>query len=510
MTAIARGALAARQPSSSALDEARRRVRESGGEALLERLEHLDATRSAAARRPPSSPRATLRARLRAPDRGARADFDVVIAGGGLSLLLAPLLARRGLRVAVLDRARVGAAHREWNAGEAELAALSACGLFTPDEVDQLVVARYAEGICRWHGGGTYPVRGVLDRAIDAGSLLTAARVRAEALGVTMLDGHVLLGHEEGPGAVGLAVAEAAQSGMTDVGAGARARSISAGLLVDARGAASPYATADLVCPTVGGVLAGLAEGDGERRIRPDVGEILVTTEDVEQGRQHLWEAFPGRPGETTVYLFYYARTEDVGPGALLSLYARFFELLPRYKDGDARLVRPTFGFIPGWSRLSAAPRAPGRRIRLVGDAAARHSPLTFCGFGANVRALAATSRALAQAVEAPDVPQIACDAPVHAGTGALAALMAKPPGGARAGEMNALLDTAFAVLHAMDDGAYAALLRDEMSSADFVRFLQETAARRPQVYREVLSALPLRALGRWGAGLARELYRAR
>ncbi|WP_437943809.1 lycopene cyclase [Sorangium sp. So ce281] len=486
-------------PGSAAreIDAARGRVREAGGEALLARLEHLDAARAAPAPRPGPSPRP--------PDRGATADYDVVVAGGGLSLLLAPLLASAGLRVAVLDRARIGAAHREWNAGTAEVAALSASGIFARDEIERLVIARYVEGLCRWHGGGTYPVRGVLDHAIDAGGLLAAARARAEALGVTLLDGHALLGHAEGPDAVALAVADAEP--------GAAPRALSARLLVDARGAASPYATADLLCPTVGGVLTGLSEGDGERRIRPDVGEILATTEDVEEGRQHLWEAFPGRPGETTVYLFYYARSGDVGPGALLSLYARFFRLLSRYKEGDARLVRPTFGFIPGWSRLSAAPRAPGRRVRLVGDAAARHSPLTFCGFGANVRELAATAADLARAVREPGARRAlatARDAPVHSGTGALAALMAKPAGGARAGEMNALLDTAFAVLHAMGNDAYAALLRDEMQPADFVRFLRETAARRPEVYREVVSALPLRAIGRWGAGLARELYRAR
>ncbi|WP_437984224.1 lycopene cyclase [Sorangium sp. So ce117] len=486
-------------PGSAAreIDAARGRVREAGGEALLARLEHLDAVRAAPAPRPGPSPRP--------PDRGASADYDVVVAGGGLSLLLAPLLASAGLRVAVLDRARIGAAHREWNAGTAEVAALSASGIFARDEIERLVIARYVEGLCRWHGGGTYPVRGVLDHAIDAAGLLAAARARAEALGVTLLDGHALLGHAEGLDAVALAVAEAQP--------GAAPRALSARLLVDARGAASPYATADLLCPTVGGVLTGLWEGDGERRIRPDVGEILATTEDVEEGRQHLWEAFPGRPGETTVYLFYYARSGDVGPGALLSLYARFFRLLSRYKEGDARLVRPTFGFIPGWSRLSAAPRAPGRRVRLVGDAAARHSPLTFCGFGANVRELAATAADLARAVREPGARRTSAparDAPVHSGTGALAALMAKPAGGARAGEMNALLDTAFAVLHAMGNDAYAALLRDEMQPADFVRFLRETAARRPEVYREVVSTLPLRAIGRWGAGLARELYRAR
>ena len=67
----------------SALDLARGRVREAGGDELAERLAHLDAARGERrAERPPI-----------APDRGATADFDVAIAGGGLSLLLAPLLA---------------------------------------------------------------------------------------------------------------------------------------------------------------------------------------------------------------------------------------------------------------------------------------------------------------------------------------------------------------------------------------------------------------------------------
>src|SRR4051812_28298278 len=94
--------------------EARSRVREAGGDELCERLEHLDATRGA----PRRAPALGAEPALRSPDRGARPDFDAVIAGGGLSLLLAPLLAARGLRVAVFDRATVGAAHREWNGGE--------------------------------------------------------------------------------------------------------------------------------------------------------------------------------------------------------------------------------------------------------------------------------------------------------------------------------------------------------------------------------------------------------
>jgi lycopene cyclase CruA len=493
--------------------EARSRVRAAGGDELCERLEHLDAIRRERLRSSTQHNNGS-RIALQAPDRGVRTDFDVVIAGGGLSLLLAPLLADRGLSVAVFDRATVGAAHREWNAGTAELRALAASGLFTPAEIDALIVARYACGVCRWHGGGAYPVTGVLDHAFDAGRLLAEARARSARRGVAILDGHTLLGHAEGSSAVTLAFSAscgASASGSSELSSAGRVEII-ARLLVDARGASSPHATADLLCPTVGGVISGLEEGEGDDRVQPDVGEILATTEGVENGVQHIWEAFPGRPGEVTVYLFYYARAEEVRGGALLDLYARFFERLPAYKRGQARLVRPTFGYIPGWSRLGRAPSSPGPRVALVGDAAARHSPLTFCGFGATVRSLNATADAIAGQVARRDaLPRggVVSDAPIHAGTGALAMLMATPPTApARKGELNDLLDVAFRVLHGMGNDAYAALLRDEMSPADFIRFLRATAALRPRVYRDVLMRIGPAEIGRWGLGIARELWR--
>ncbi len=483
----------------SARDESQRRVREAGGDELVERLLHLDAARGERSRAS-----ATSIALPAAPDRGARADYDVVLAGGGLSLLLAPLLADRGLRVAVFDRARVGGAHREWNAGGRELRALVETGLFTRGEIDALVVATYARGICRWHGGGAYPVTGVLDHAFDAGALLTAARARAEQRGVAIFDGHTLLGEAAGPDAIALAF------NVVD----GVSRVVTARLLVDARGASSPYATADLICPTVGGVVTGLEEGPGDDQIQPDVGDILATTEGVEVGVQHIWEAFPGRPGEVTVYLFYYARSADVPGGSLMELYGRFFEYLPRYKRGSARLVRPTFGYIPGWSRLGPAPSSPGPRIALVGDAAARHSPLTFCGFGATARSLRSTADTIAGALSGGASIEggvVVSDEAIHAGTGALARMMATPSRDPRRkAELNDLLDAAFRTLHAMGNEAYGALLRDEMAPADFLRFLRTTAARRPRVYRDVWGSLSPGEAFRWGAGIARELWRAR
>jgi len=470
-------------------DEARARVREAADHELVERLEHLDAQRAAPVRDDDSPV---------APDAGATADYDVVLAGGGLSTLYAPMLARLGLRVAVFERARAATTHREWNASHRELQALARAGLFSPAEVDAMVVARYREGFCRWHGGGSYPVVNVLDHAVDAGALLAQTRSRAEAAGVKFFDGHTLVGHATGPGTIALRFRTA--SGPV---------ACTARLMLDARGASSPSATADLVCPTVGGVLQGLDVGSGPRQIDPGVGEILVTTEHVEDRRQHIWEGFPGRPGETTVYLFYYDRTERVGAGALMALYARFFATLSRYKTGAARLVRPTFGFIPGWSRLSPAPRSPSPRIVLVGDAAARQSPLTYCGFGATLRSVEPAARRIAQhLLDGPratsSLDPVVHDTPLHAGTGALAHMIASPDGDPAA--LNTLLDAAFATLAEMGPAAYQRLLRDEMEAAEFVRFLHRTSVKRPEVYPAVFRVLGAGGVSRWGAGIARSL----
>lgn len=477
------------------------RIRDSGGQELVERLQQLEAGRADKATRPePSGPSLP-----RLPDAGAVTDYDVVLAGGGLSMLIAPVLAARGLRVGVFERHRAGTSHREWNASGPELEPLMARDLFSAEEVDAMVVNRYHHGVCRWHGGGSYPVQGVLDHAVDAGTLLASTRDLTLRRGVELHDGHSVVA--ESYGKHGAALRVRAADGVE--------REVSARLVVDARGAASPHARADLLCPTVGGVLEGLTEGSADDEIDPQVGDILATTENVEQGHQHIWEAFPGRPGQTTVYLFYYARVEAVPPGALVDLYARFFERRPGYKCGDASLVRPTFGYIPGWSRLGPGPRSPGPRCLLIGDAAARQSPLTYCGFGNMLRSFGPAADGVAAFLDDPDAnpraDALLPDLAIHAGTGALSMMMSVPPRDpAQAGAINALLDVAFRVLHEMGNEAYAALLRDQMELGDFIQFLRRAARRYPKVYGEVFSRLGALGAGRWGLNLLRARLRQR
>lgn len=463
-------------------------LREKLGLEVEERLEHLDETR----RSPPRD------AALRPMDGRGDVDTDVVLAGGGLSLLLAWALARRGVRVTVVERARAGVGHREWNASDSELRALVREGLVTDDELEGLVASRYSHGFCRFHGGGSYPVTKVLDVAVDAGRLLALARDRCVLHGVAFVDRARVTGF--GPSDDGVSVRVESDRGTSE---------LTARLALDARGSTSPYASVDLLCPTVGGVLRGLREGRGPREIDPRVGEILVTTEPAYDGptaraRQHVWEGFPGHPGETTVYLFYYASAHERHEGPLRALYTRFFETLGTYKEGDAELVRPTFGVIPGASRLGPPPKPPHPRLGLVGDAAARHSPLTFCGFGAMLRSLALVRARVMLALERdtglPD--PLVHDAEVHAWTGGLARLMSS--GTLKGNAQNELLDAAFGALHAMGDDDYGALLRDEADARTFVEFLARTSVTRPWAYVDAARGLGARGVTQWASRLGK------
>jgi lycopene cyclase CruA len=420
-------------------------------------------------------------------------DFDVLLAGGGLSLFYGAYLAMKGQRVAIFDRGPIGRTHREWNASRAELTPLVASGLFRESEVDALVEASYDYGICRWFGGGTYPVRNVLDCVVAAQPLLDGLRSTAEKHGATLLPFHTLVGYATGKRGV-----LARLQGKDGV------RALSGRVLLDGTGAASAHARFDLVCPTVGGVLADIPLGDAPDELDPRRGEILVTTEDIEEGRQHIWEGFPSHHDVLTTYLFYYDEPQRLPERPLLSLYERFFTTLPRYKRGAPRLIRPTYGYIPAYTRLRPMPASPRDHVLLVGDAAARHSPLTFCGFGAMLRSFQPVSDALLACLADDRLSQRALaqcwfEPPALQVMGGLTLMMAERPQHPRnPHDVNALLDAAFSTLHERGQEMYAAFVRDEIGFADFISFMNATAKKRPTIYDEVFAHLTKGELARW------------
>jgi lycopene cyclase CruA len=429
--------------------------------------------------------------------------YDVIVAGGGLGLLTGYALARFGWRVLVFDRDAVGCAHREWNISRRELGVLVADGLFTWAELDACVATTYDYGVLSFDATGTglpaTPLRleGVLDTALDAQALLDLARARFLAAGGTILEGRRFVRlHTRADGPVESLVELTGPDGAPER---YRAR-----LVIDMMGSISPIALAlnggrpfDGVCPTVGTVVRGLD-------VPPRAGDVLVTVAGTQQGRQLIWEGFPGRAGETTVYLFYYDLAgPDHAPGqSLLDLFEQYFALLPGYRPlrPDFAHLRPVYGYIP--ARHGRRGETARRGLICLGDAAAGQSPLTFCGFGSNTRHLPHVSHELdallrRDRLEARDLRPIGPHQPNLKPTWAFARLMQPWPGAGPAA-VNPLMNAFCAGLQAAGPAVTVRFLQDRHSFADYLRILLTTARRHPEVFAITWRALGPRGLLRW------------
>ncbi|MEI7769913.1 MAG: hypothetical protein WCI67_07995 [Chloroflexales bacterium] len=350
--------------------------------------------------------------------------FDLIYAGGGLGLLHAAVMAARyGRRVMVFDRSEVGGAHREWNISRDELAAFVETGVVSWDELDTLVMREYRDGLVRYHSGAHSNVPStdlwlpeVLNVALDATALLRMMRRKLEDAGGTVLSGRIFRRMRARAGAPqSIEIELIGPSGATE--------HYYARLLLDGMGSISPLALLRHagrpfagVCPTVGTVARGFAQGDGPQEYDPTIGDILVSVSDSQGGEQLMWEGFPGRGDDLTVYLFYYSKLR---PGStrdysMLELFEYYFTLLPTYKrpGPDFQHIKPVYGYIPARHSMRPQEAPLLRGVLPVGDSAAQQSPLTFCGFGSHVRNLRRTTGLLDYALthdllEPTDMAQI-------------------------------------------------------------------------------------------------------
>jgi lycopene cyclase CruA len=340
---------------------------------------------------------------------GKTAQFDLIYAGGGLGLLHAALMAHiYGRRVLLFDRSEVGCAHREWNISRRELSALVELGLVSWQELDSVIMREYRDGVVRFYNSpqSDVPAREiwlpeVLNVALDANALLQLMRRKLEAAGGVVLSGRAFC--QVRAAAAGSSYVEVQLQSLTT-----RTTEIySARLLLDGMGSTSPLALLRHaghpfagVCPTVGTVAEGFVQGNAPDELDPTLGDILLSVADAQHGEQLMWEGFPGRDDELTVYLFYYS-TIDAQRAArgysLLDLFEQYFTLLPTYKrpGPDFRHLKPVYGYIPARHSLHRAEAPLLRGVLPVGDAAAQQSPLTFCGFGSHVRNLQRTTELL-------------------------------------------------------------------------------------------------------------------
>jgi len=315
-------------------------------------------------------------------------DWDVVICGGTLGIVIGCALAQRGWKVALVERGELRGRVQEWNISRSELAVLVELGLLTVAELEQAIASEYNPGRIAFAGGTELWVRDVLNVGVDPVFLLETLKAKFLAAG-----GH-LAEHTSFESAI------VHPDGVNvQAGAGFKTR-----LLLDAMGHFSPIVrqargerSPDAVCLVVGTCAKGFPYND--------TGDLFASFTPVQNQCQYFWEAFPARDGRTT-YLFTYLDAQPDRPG-LEDLFEDYFRLLPQYQTVELeqlQIQRALFGFFPCYRQSPL--RSPWSRIVAIGDSSGSQSPLSFGGFGAMIRHLARLTQGVEQALQVDALSQ--------------------------------------------------------------------------------------------------------
>ena len=440
-------------------------------------------------------------------------EFEIIYAGGTLGLLHAGVMAlKHNRKVLVFDAHTVGKTHRDWNISDEELQEFIRAGLFTKEEIEKAVANRYKTGFVKFFDGNSRIktpklfMDNVLDVAVEADKLLELAAKKIRKTESKIISNlRFVRAHVQKEKV--LVECEDTKTGNRKIYA--------AKLFVDACGTNSPVSrqlnqgkSITHVCPTVGTVAKGFRHGKGEREVDFSIGEILVSTEDVSDSRQLIWEGFAGNPSkdEYTTYLFFYDSVESKADKSLFRLFEDYFEKLPDYKEknGSWKIIKPVFGYIPsihhhGWNNVK---QTATDRILLVGDAAGLSSPLTFCGFGSHVRNLrkltAATENALKNNVFDKDfLLQINAYEPQVAQMASLAEFM-RPTVKSQPSVVNETMNAVMSALISLDAEISREMFQDRISFASFKKVLLKTAKIHPKVFRLMFEHLGVKGAFHW------------
>jgi lycopene cyclase CruA len=280
-------------------------------------------------------------------------------------------------------------------------------------------------------------------------------------------------------------------------------------LAIDTMGSVSPIAMGlnsglpfDGVCPTAGTVVEGL-EADSA------TGEVLMSVAGVQGGRQLIWEGFPGRNGQTTVYLFYYDRTgrNEARKQGLLDLFEQYFALLPSYKQlrPGGRHVRPVYGYIP--AKHGRSGKTSARGLLCLGDSAAGQSPLTFCGFGSFVRHVGRVSALVAYALkhdllEEPHLRRISPHQANLRVAWVFSRLM-QPWSSTDPACVNRLMNVFCGALYDLGPDTTVRFLQDRYTFREYLRIMLTTARRHPEVVPLMVRVLGPLGLLEWLSDMA-------
>ena len=323
-------------------------------------------------------------------------DYDVVVCGGNIGILLATALVLKGLRVAVLEAGALRGREQDWNASRKEVMELVEAGILSLEEATEEVIGIEFNPVrCGFPGGEDVWLNDVLNVGVRPERLVACARARFEAAGGVVLENTPLTRVSVRPGAAVLS---------TKDGVELRTR-----LVIDCMGQRSPIvaqvregAAPDGVCVVVGSCADGY---DADRNNFGDVIFADTATEPANNGcpNQYFWEAFPASSSATerTTYLFTYMGLEKERP-SVLDIMEDYWKLLPSYQGVSLDELTPKrvlFGLFTA-HKDSPLP-VKFDRIMQIGDAGGLQSPLSFGGFGAMARHVGRLTNAVEDALEA-------------------------------------------------------------------------------------------------------------
>ncbi|MDF5736367.1 MULTISPECIES: FAD-binding oxidoreductase [unclassified Nostoc] len=307
-------------------------------------------------------------------------DFDVIICGGTLGILIGCALAVKGLRVALMERGILRGREQEWNISRKELDVFVELNLLTEEELASAIATQYNPARVSFDGGTEVWVEDVLNIGVDPVYLLATLKTRFLATGGKLLENTPFTEAVVHPDGV-----------MVN-------NQFKTRLLIDAMGHLSPITKQarqgkkpDALCLVVGSCAQGFPENNS--------GDLILSFTSLQNQCQYFWEAFPARDGRTT-YLFTYM---DAHPQrlSLEALFEEYLRLLPEYQGvelSQLKFQRALFGFFPTYRQSPI--KTPWNRILTVGDSSGSQSPLSFGGFGAMVRHLKRLTFGISEALE--------------------------------------------------------------------------------------------------------------
>ena len=304
-------------------------------------------------------------------------DWDVVVCGGTLGILIACALQTRGWRVAVIERGVLRGREQEWNISRSELEVFLHLNLLSAAELEQAIATEYNPARVSFLGGTEVWVKDVLNIGVDPVYLLETIKQRF------LVAGGQLFEHTSFAGAV---VHPDGVTVKSEVKSQSESFTCTTRLLLDAMGHFSPLVQQarqgqkpEGICLVVGSCAQGFPAND--------TGDLLLSFTPLRNHCQYFWEAFPARSGRTT-YLFTYMDADPRQIG-LETLFEEYLRLLPEYQGvelNQIRLQRALFGFFPSYQQSPL--QFPWSRILPIGDSSGSQSPLSFGGFGATIRHL--------------------------------------------------------------------------------------------------------------------------